>query len=355
MESPVAPLERVDSVASSSILGKANNSADQSNSDGPNQHNDGPDAATHTEPVHWEVDGPPPLPEARGSKEILKDLKDLIPTRDKFEALDLAREQLFAPPVMLHLAGEYYVKFGGPELVRGPMDAGDPTDSRDIHLTLSNLTKPANSRFQKNQARLPSFVFDIGRLYLINKSSAYQPTNYRVVLDVVTGEIWLLFEYYQIDLDNPAKKVQYLKENILEMKVQKRFDSAMVLDSIKRWDDSLTVEVMEWNMIKTGVKSGTYMTPATVQSVEDLLVSQRIKGETFMVPERQDSHSKGKRKATIDVQSLASKFRLPKRVRPNPSKWTDIRLPFHPHLPRPGETQPASQLVEAGGGYVMGR
>ena len=291
---------------------KANTSADQSNSDGPNQRDDHPDAATDTESV-WEIEDPPPLPKAREPQEILSDLKGLILIQDKFKGLELAREQLFAPPVMLRLAGDYFVKFGSPDLVRGPMDAGDKIDSMDIHPFLSNIRKDPTST-PGTQRELPSFVFDIGKLYLRDTSSAYQPTDYRVVLDAATGSIWLFYEYYQIGLDDSTEKVQYLVKNPLEVKLHKRFDSARVLVSVEGWDDDLTVEETERSIRETGRMSftGNYMTPATTHAVEELLGTPRANNENLAAVHQ---GLPPKKKTVADVPPLLSSLSRQQRRR----------------------------------------
>ena len=85
-----------------------------------------------------------PLPKARPADDILKDLRNLDFDSDE-DFRKLSSEQLFAPVVMLPLAGDYYVDFGGPRPARKLMDLGRgkmKIDTRAIHLTLSGITKP---------------------------------------------------------------------------------------------------------------------------------------------------------------------------------------------------------------------
>lgn len=304
------------------LVSEVNSATDQPSSDEPNQRNDSPDIANDVESTGWEVTDPPPLPEAREPGEILNDLQKLDFTSDP-KVLELAREQLFAPRVMLPLARdyateyatEYHVCFGGPRLVRGPIDMGENIDSQHIHPTLSTL-----SRFKKRPSikslfsPLPRVVFDIGRLYLkthdvANEGPTYQPTNYRVVLDLKSGAIWLFYEYYDFDSDDLVEEIEFLMNEKLQLRVKKSFDSAKILNSVEEWNNSLTVKTIEDNIKKFGFMSHAYIAPAKSNTVGEQLKSsfKRSKWLSSPISSVKSSEPKEKTLANIEVRSATSR------------------------------------------------
>jgi len=219
----------------------------------------------------------PPLPKARAADNILSELRNVHLTSDE-DFKSLSREQLFAPVVMLPLAGDYYVGFGGPRPAREPMDFSTgkiKIDSRDIHPTLSGIKKPKGF-LRSFVSDVPKVVFDIGGLFIKSHATtpdgdAYQPTYYRVVLDVNTGAIWLFYEYYQFDPDFKEEKVEFCMNETLKERVNRTFDTAKILDSIKEWRVGLNSTTVERNMRKSGAMARAYLTAALSANVEEYL------------------------------------------------------------------------------------
>ncbi|KAG8525579.1 uncharacterized protein KY384_009223 [Bacidia gigantensis] len=253
---------------------------DQAKSDNQSQHNDKPDNTKSADFQSWKMTDLPPLPKARAPNEILNDLKALVFTDD--EGLKLLREQMFTPRVMLPLAGDFYVWFGGPDLARAPLELGDEIDSRDIHPSVSEIKRPTSiMSWLKPNKRLPREVFDIGRLYLkthdaTNGGPAYQSIKYRVVLDMFTEAVWLFYEYHELDPeDDSIIKTDFLQSETLKIGGQKSFDSAMILNSIKDWNEDLTMEVIRENIKESGFMSHVYIAPALSRTVEEHSKSSR--------------------------------------------------------------------------------
>ena len=179
---------------------------------------------------------------------------------------------------MFNLAGDYYVGFGGHRAAREPMDFGTAKikiDSRDIHPTLSGIQKPAGF-LRSLVSDVPKVVFDIGGLFIKSNATtsdgdAYQPTYYRVVLDVNTGAIWLFYEYYQLDPDFKEEKVEFCMNETLKERVVRTFDRAKVLDSIKEWRDGLNPTTIERNMRKSGAMAHAYLIVLLSANVEESL------------------------------------------------------------------------------------
>lgn len=145
-------------------------------------------------------------------------------------------------------------------------------DSRDIHPTLSRIKNLEGFLRSLVSDRLPK-VFDIGGLFIISHATtpdrdAYQPTYYRVVLDVNTGAIWLFYEYYQFDPDFQEEKVEFCMNETLEERVDRTFDTAKVLDSIKEWRDDLTPTTMERKTRTSGAMARAYLTAVLSDYVE---------------------------------------------------------------------------------------
>jgi hypothetical protein len=261
---------------------KANSAADQPTSDEQNQRDNSPRLVGGAKSAGWTVTDPPSLPKARESEEILKDLRDLD-VDNNAEVTKLAREQLFAPQVMLRLAGDYYVCFGGPGLEREPMKLKTKTkkriDSRDIHPTLSRIKKPNNPTSPR---RLPRVVFDIGRLSLktddaAREGSVYEQTDYRVVLDMKSRGIWLFYEYYKLNPDDLVEKIEFSMNKTLRRRVGKEFDSAKVLNSITDWNNDLSVTTVEKIMKESCGEVHAYITPALSINVKKQLRTKSSK------------------------------------------------------------------------------
>lgn len=293
---------------------KFNSAIDQPTSDEQNQRDDGPNLAGDTKSAGWTVTDPPPLPKAREPKEILYDLRNLDFTSNA-EVTKLAREKLFAPQVMLRLTEDYYVCFGGPGLVRAPMKMEKNIHSRDIHPTLSAITKPDNpaGRF------LPSVVFDIGRLSLKTddaapEGSTYQPTDYRVVLDIKSGGIWLFYEYYKLDPDDLVEKIEFSMNETMEKRVGKKFVSAKVLSSVKDWNDDLNVTAMETNMKESCNEVHAYIAPALSNYVEEQLKSSP-KRRIISFPPLRTQSSKPKEKVRVSIQEARAPSKMISKVR----------------------------------------
>ena len=299
-------------------LPKTNSAADQRTTVELNQRDDGPDVtdgaksavcgvmdplfiasdiADDAKSADWGVTDLPPLPKPREPKEIVDDLKKLAAT-DRGKCLKLAREQMYAPQVMLSLASDFAICFGGPRVVRKPMSLGQEIegkfDSRDIHPTLSSITKLKDGKYSgrlsslhsvgKHSGRpssLPSIVFDIGRLYLrisdgdAKDASTYEATDYRAVMDVISRAVWLFYEYYEVDEHESPVQVPFQENQLTRTIGIKRFDSAIALQSIEKWDDQLPVEVVKTNIRKSRFMFHACIAPALSCHVEDLLEPSR--------------------------------------------------------------------------------
>ena len=257
--------------------------------------------------VDWEIPDPPPLPDAREPKDILRDIQNLTAISNEPEGLKLVREQLYAPRVWLPLAEDYQVSFGGPILVRRPM-LEDKFDSREIHGTLMNIEMDAKRKLKERET-LPGIVFDIGRLYLSEESRGisagpeYQPTDYRVILEWTTKAVWLFYEYYRTDADDSVIEFKYQERNILARKIGKEFDSAKILNSVWEWGDGLRAEAIERNILENGFKSSAYIAPALVTFVEDLKSSRRDESEPLSLHRKESSKSSNR--------SSITKLRMP--------------------------------------------
>ncbi|KAN0083429.1 hypothetical protein V8E54_002517 [Elaphomyces granulatus] len=207
----------------------------------------------------------PPLPKARAADNILSELRNVHLTSDE-DFKSLSREQLFAPVVMLPLAGDYYI------------------DSRDIHPTLSGIKKPKGF-LRSFVSDVPKVVFDIGGLFIKSHATtpdgdAYQPTYHRVVLDVNTGAIWLFYEYYQFDPDFKEEKVEFCMNETLKERVNRTFDTAKILDSIKKWRVGLNSTTVERNMRKSGAMARAYCANQTapVPSIVKIPAAVTVQG-----------------------------------------------------------------------------
>lgn len=224
---------------------------------------------------------------------------------DEPEGLELVREQLYAPRVWLPLTEDYHVSFGGPIMARGRMEGDDKIDSRGIHSTLVNVVKPATTKLKKPM-KLPGVVFDIGRLYLSEKSHGisegltHQPTDYRVFLEWTTKAVWLFYEYYRFDSDDSVIKFEYQKNNTLARRIVKEFDSAKILDSVKEWRHGLRTEDIERKVRENGFRSSAYITPAFVK---DLNKSSRKKPEPLSSSLRKESSKSEKGASTSNTIS----------------------------------------------------
>lgn len=255
------------------------------------------DITDDAESVDWGVFNPPPLPNPRDPKEIINDLKKLVAT-DHGKCLELAREQIYAPQVMLSLAGDFAICFGGPGVIREPISLGQKTegklDSRDIHPTLSSIARRKDGKYfgkhsslhfvgkhSGTHSSLPSVVLDIGRLHLriVSHDNAkdapmYQATDYRAVMDVISRAVWLFYEYYEIDEDESPVKVPFQK-NPLTKTIGKHFDAAIALPSIEKWDDQLSAQVVKANIRKSCFMSHASIAPAVSRHVENQLEASR--------------------------------------------------------------------------------
>jgi hypothetical protein len=128
-------------------------------------------------------------------------------------------------------------------------------NSRDIHPTLSGIKKPEGF-LRSFVSDVPKVVFDIGGLFIKSHTTtpdgdAYQPTYYRVVSDVNTGAI-----------DFKEEKVEFCMNETLKETVNRTFDTAKILDSIKEWRVGLNSTTMERNMRKSGAMARAYLTAA---------------------------------------------------------------------------------------------
>ena len=232
---------------------------------------DRPDIADGAESSGWTVTDPTPLPEAREPEEVLDDLRALPFTSDpKPRAMELAQEQLFAPQLMLPLVGDYHVCFGGPRLARGPMDMAGKIDSLEVDPVLAGVKK--SQCIKRRSKHIPSVVFDIGQLYLdthnVANDPSRQPTDYRVVLDMKSGAIWLLYEYYKFDLDGREERIKFSMNKTMKAGAEKSFDLAQVLSSVREWTNSLTIETITHNIKKSCCMSHAYITPVLSSFVE---------------------------------------------------------------------------------------
>lgn len=267
--------------------------------------------ADDVELADWGVTDVPPQPKSREPKEIVDDLKNLDAT-DSEKCLKLAREQVHAPRVMLPLTSEFAISFGGFRLFRKPMSLGQKSkgrlDSRDIHPTLSNITKlkggkhvgelsslPFIGKHFGMPSSLPSIVFDIGRLHLrisdgdrakhtpfyegtdyrAFMAPMYEPTDYRAVMDVISRAVWLFYEYFRDDQYGSSEQIPFRKNSLTKKIGKKRFDSAIALQSIENWDDQLTVEVIEENIKTSCSMSHACIAPAVSRHVEEILEASR--------------------------------------------------------------------------------
>lgn len=298
------------------VVPKTNNAGDQQTTDELNQRNDGPDIiddaksaicsgvdppsiasdiADDAESVDWGASDPPPPPKPREPKEIVGDLKKLVAT-DREKYFELAQEQIYTPPIMLSLAGDFAICFGGPGVVREPMSLGSTeglVDSREIHPALSSIAKFKDGKYSgkhsgkrsslpfiaRKRSSLPSIVFDIGRLHqrISDRNAKYAPmyemTDYRVFMDVISRAMWLFYEYYEGDDDSPRKFS--FQRNPLTKTIGKKYDAAIALQSIENWDGQLTVEVVNRNIKNSCFMSHSCIAPALSRHVEDLLEASR--------------------------------------------------------------------------------
>lgn len=179
---------------------------------------------------------------------------------DESSLEELTRLKLHAPSVMVPLAKneelQYYICFGGREAARKPnsMAGIDARDINDIYMA----TKSESPK----DIMMPKFVFEIGRLFFqtandTKEATKYRPTDYRLVVNADNGAVWLFYEYYQFDFEETEREERFKMDPTLFSRLHREFDSTIVLDSVKKWDDLLTVEIIEESMSRTASMTRT--------------------------------------------------------------------------------------------------
>lgn len=164
---------------------------------------------------------------------------------------ELTRLKLYAPSVMVPLAKneeiQYYICFGGREAARKPisMDGIDTRDINDIYMATESKSS--------NNVMTPKYVFEIGRLFFqtannTEETTKYSPTDFRFVVNAENGVVWLFYEYYQFDYEETEREERFRMDPTLSSRLHQEFDSVIVLDSIKKWDEHLKVETIEESM-----------------------------------------------------------------------------------------------------------
>ncbi|CAG8949003.1 hypothetical protein HYFRA_00002131 [Hymenoscyphus fraxineus] len=195
----------------------------------------------------------------REPQEILHDLKRLdFDRKDEFLGFWLAREKVFTTPVMIPLVEDYYVAFGGPGLAR---PKGRGAGGRDVHETFSIVGATGKSR-------LPAVVvFDIGDL-CVKKGEGYESTEFRVVMDMWSKEVWIFYEYCKGNDEGAVEKNPFAMNGVFYQRTGKIFDSAKILNSIRDWNGGLEVETVEKNIKRSAANIGPYIEPALSDYVE---------------------------------------------------------------------------------------
>ena len=162
------------------LLAKANSAADQSHFKKRSHRDDGADVVDVAASPSLNVTLLTPLPKARAADNILNELRNVHLNSDE-DFTNLFREQLFAPVVMLPLAGDYYVGFGGPRPAREPMDFGTGKKIRLTVVIFIRLCQELRSQagfLRGLVSDVPKVVFDIGGLFI--KSDATTPGRRRI-------------------------------------------------------------------------------------------------------------------------------------------------------------------------------
>ncbi|MCJ1467836.1 hypothetical protein MMC07_006461 [Pseudocyphellaria aurata] len=243
---------------------KANIAADQPHIEKRSQRDDGDDAASPSSLLT-------PLPEARTADTILIRLKKLHLTSDE-DLKNLYRERRRVPVVMLPLAGDYCVAFGRPRLAREPFDFGTGEtriDTHDIHPFLSGINW-SEASLCGLVSDIPKLVFDIGGLFLKSHAptDTYHPIDYRVVLDMHTRAIWLLYEYSPHDPDPDFQEEEKVAFCMNATWILQQFDPAKVLDSTSPFRDGLDPIAIEKNMRNNDAVARVYFAGILYVDVE---------------------------------------------------------------------------------------
>ena len=316
------------------LLFGTKSSAVRNNSSEKIQRNSKSNPKDDAESIDWEIIDPPPLPKARKAEEILNALRKLDSTSHT-EVLELAQEQLYAPMVMLPLSRDYYVSFGGPRLGREPMDIGegkDKIDTRNIHRTLSTINQPRKPSPKSKD--LPTVIFDIGQLSLgthAGQEFTYQPTDYRVVLDMLSRSVWLIYGYYQFDLDDVARKVEFLENKTMKDRFGDNFDSAKLLSSVTEWKHGLEEKTISSNIKESGSMRMGCIAPVLVAEVQRQFLALYTPKSSEPVEVAADNKKhKVKKPAAGGRIHVPQVFRRSSWSRTGKYKWLTWLAPYSP-------------------------
>ncbi|KAI9786752.1 MAG: hypothetical protein M1816_007823 [Peltula sp. TS41687] len=153
------------------------------------------------------------------------------------------------------------------------------SQSSELHLTLSALlpSRPSTKEITAKPT-LPQYIFQLGRLHVeeVRASSTaipLEPTYFVVVVDVTTPSkpLWLIYDYHPENNLGERSLVKLEEQEPVFPNVGRPFDAAQILPRIQDWNDKLTVEAVESEILRTRRIVEPRLTSATSAKVAGVL------------------------------------------------------------------------------------